>query len=187
MADTARSAEGKDPPVPASWDSVWVPWDPETGTGGYADWAMADSNENPRNSGGLKAQNPLATSIMLCLFTDRRRRDGKRRRDDMPANDGSLDDRGYHGDSYDVDTAAGERELGSLLWTLERERLTTQDLKLIEHYAADALQTLVDQGAVDHFEITAERDLLEPNRVNMLVKAFDRFGAPLFSGQYPLQ
>ncbi len=175
-----RTAEGLDDPTVGSWDSIWTPWDPETGNGGFADWAVADASEIMRNRGGFKSQDSLGTAILICLFTDRRRPE------DVASPDGSTDRRGWHGDSYDVETSEGERELGSLLWTLQRERLTIEDLRLVEHYASDALQTLVDQGVVDHFEIRAEKDSVA-GRVSMLINAFSPTGERLYENNFPLQ
>ncbi len=177
MADAdvlVRTDEGNDPPAVYSWDTEP---DPLTLR---ADWVVADDTETPRNRGGFKSQNQLGTAIYLCLFTD------ARLPDDMKPPDGSNERRGWHGNSYDVDSASGERELGSLLWTLSRRALDTQTEMLVKHYAQVALQTLVDQGAVNHFEIETEVDKAK-GRMNILVKATDAAGQNLFIGAFPLQ
>lgn len=175
-----RIEEGADEPTVFGWDSEWTNTDPETGRGGCADWVVADETETERNRGGFKSQDPLHTAIIICLFTD------KRRPDSIPSPDGSDDRRGWHGNSYDVDSAAGERELGSLLWTLDRSLIDDQTLRMAVHFSADALQTLVDQGAVDHFEIEAEADRLN-GILKLQVNAFDATGDSIFSGAFPLQ
>jgi phage gp46-like protein len=178
-----REAEGEDPEAVFSWDTTWTQWDYLSsvgGSGGYGDWLVADAEEVTTNRGGFQSRDQLTTAIIQCLFTD------KRKPDELEVNNESDDPRGWHGDSYDVDIDAGERELGSYLWTLQRDGPVPVDVKRVEHYASEALQTLVDQGAVDHFEITAEVAPIE-GRISFLVNAFAKNGASLFAGTFPLQ
>ena len=60
----------------------------------------------------LLHQNPLHTAIIACLFTDKRQPDDQRLPGDTP------DRRGWFGDTVDIREDFGEREMGSLLWTL---------------------------------------------------------------------
>lgn len=109
-----RTDEGKDPRFAPSWDTI-PPINLEDSNGGF-DWAVADPLVELQNVGGLQAQNPLATAVWLCLFIDRRKPDW--------LGEDQKTQRGWHGDTFDLDTDAGERPLGSLLWTLERAALT---------------------------------------------------------------
>lgn len=174
-----RSDEGLDPALPLLWDSVWVP-NISGSAGGHADWAVADPEVETGNIGGFQALKPLETAIILCLFTDARRPDG------VSGNDESAERRGWHGDTYDVITEDGERPLGSLLWTLERESLSAQTARLAEHYAHMALETLVLQGVVDHFDI--ESEINEPeNRLALGIKAYAPDGEPIFAQTFSLE
>lgn len=165
-----RTDEGNDKPARLSWDTEF-----NLATN-RADWVVADETEDVTNRGGFKSQNPLGTAIYLCLFSN------ARLPDDMNPTDGSNERQGWHGNSYNVDRALGERALGSLLWNLSRRALNNQTEMLAKHYAAVALQTLIDQGAVNHFEIETEVDKAK-GRMNMLVRAIDTGGQSLFIGQ----
>jgi len=119
------------------WDTVW--------DGFAGDYAAALPSE-PGNRGGLRARAPLETAILLCLMTDGRARP----EDAIP--DGSGDRRGWAGDM--VDPAA--RPLGSRLWLLHRNSLDADTANLAALYAREALQTLIDQGAVASIDVTGE-------------------------------
>jgi len=87
-------------PVPADaprlyWDSVWPPGD------GYADFTVAGPDEPAPNIGGLQAQYPVETAIVLCLFCDARLPDDIAR--DLGDEALSTDRRGWIGDPFDLD------------------------------------------------------------------------------------
>lgn len=172
MTDIIRIIDGDEPQPPGPWDTVW------SQSIGAPDWAVADPAAEPGNIGGLAAASRLATAIVLCLFTD------KRRPADMPR-DGNGNDGGWHGDTFDIDRAVGEREMGSLLWTLARGPIDFTTLRMAEHYAADALQTLVDQGAVSRFDLAAVPDKAK-GRIMLHVAAYGRTPRPLFANTFPL-
>jgi len=98
----------------------------------------------------LLAQDGLATGMIICLFTD------KRLPDEMDLPTGQVDRKGWAGDTFDVLTEKGEAELGSLLWTLWPSYLNDDVKVRAIEYCEDALQPLIDQGAVERFEIQAE-------------------------------
>lgn len=160
---TFRVVDEFDPPASPLWDTRWGT-DPSSPTFGSGDWRLADPAEEEFNRGGLAAADPLTTAIILCLFTDRRLADW------MEIGDDGV--RGWHGDHFAIDAEAGERELGSYLWTLERGALDFQTRKLAETYATEALQTLIDQGVVSKIEVTAEADTAA-GRLLINVRCYD--------------
>jgi len=172
-----RIIDGSEEPTPVAWDIVWS-LDMDGGSYGAGDFAVADSDEEG-NRGGFRAKEPLGSAILMCLFSD------KRRSDDIPSPDGSVDRRGWHGDTFDLRSEEGERELGSLLWTLERATLNYDTERIAEHYAAEALQTLVDQGVVSRFDIAASVDHPR-NRLTLEIRAFDPIGSQVFADTFPL-
>lgn len=92
----------------------------------------------------LASGNDLQTAILISLFSDRLALAD----DAIP--DGSADRRGWWADDTQL-------PIGSRLWLLERAKLTTETLQAARDYIAEALQWLIDVGAVDHFEILTER------------------------------
>lgn len=171
-----RDAEGCEPVGNLIWDSVWL--NNAHGFGGYADWIMATAEDPKDQRGGLRARMQLLTSIMLCLFTDKRLPDA----DTPPGND--TDRRGWWGNSIRLE-GEPDAELGSLLWTLERGTLAgdgSTRRKAID-YATDALQVLITQEAVARFEIDAEVRARQ-GLLGLSVGAYDRKGkiitAPVF-------
>lgn len=126
----------------------------------------------------LLHQNPLHTAIIACLFTDKRQPEDQRVPGDTP------DRRGWHGDTYDVREDFGERELGSLLWTLKaRGTLDYETERLAEQYCHDALQTLIDQGAVTEVTVQATA---EPT-LGRLEIVIDPILSPLFDDPYSVR
>lgn len=138
------------------WDTVW--------NGFVGDWEPAASTE-PANKGGLRAIAPLPTAILLCLMSDRR----AKQNDFIP--DGSGDPRGWPGDAIDPSLAP----LGSRLWQLRRRELTDEIANLAKFYALEALQTLIDQGAVASIDVTADA-VLAVGRLEIGVSLFRQNG-----------
>jgi phage gp46-like protein len=193
MADPIiRHQEGLDPSATPLWDTVWrLDFDPEnpgSGAAGAAgDWATVEDEPpepesgippEPNNRGGLRARDQLATAIILCLFTDRRRPD------DVEAPDGSAERRGWHGDTFDMER--GEAALGSLLWTLERGVLNYETQRRAEYYAAEALEPLIAQGAVERFDIVSEIDK-DRGLLGLRIAAHGPSGEALFAGDFELR
>ncbi|EPJ1396489.1 TPA: phage GP46 family protein [Yersinia enterocolitica] len=104
-------------------------------------------------SGGLLDGNDLETAILISLFTDR-----LARADDAIDSD---DRRGWWGDT------GSEYPIGSRLWLLRREKLTTKVALKAEDYAAEALAWLIDDGVVT--AISANAQIIYPNRLNLLI------------------
>jgi phage gp46-like protein len=164
-----RDAEACEPRETFAWDSVWV--NNEGAGGGYADWIMAGPDDPPAQAGGLRARMELHTAILIQVFTDKRLPEGMRN----PASD--ADPRGWWGDTFKIDgEPAGET--GSLLWTLERSPLDDDTARLAKDYVEEALQVILDQGAVSRFDVATSAD----RRLQMLtisIGAYDRAGKPI--------
>lgn len=103
--------------------------------------------------GGLLEGDDLETAILISLFTDRLARS-----DD--AIDGD-DRRGWWGDT------GSEYPIGSRLWLLRREKLTTKVALKAEDYANEALAWLVDDGVVTVISTNAQ--IVFPNRLNLII------------------
>lgn len=95
---------------------------------------------------GIEQDRSLTTAVIISLFTDKR--------DPAALPD---DARGWWGD-----------DIGSLRWTLSREKQTNDVLNPLIKYDTDALQWLQDAGLVTAIEITASwvaRGVLHENIV----------------------
>lgn len=158
------------------WDSRFRALPPESA--GYCDFAIASDGEET-NRGGFSATSPLETAILHCLFTDRRRPL------ELESPDGSAHRRGWAGDSFDIEPENGEREMGSLLWTLDRGVLDYDTARRAESYATEALQTLIDQGHVSEFRVEAVADRARAMLV-LTVVALAPTGVELFANTYPV-
>ncbi|MEP9397938.1 phage GP46 family protein [Mesorhizobium sp. KR2-14] len=120
------------------------------------------------NRGGLRARSALETAVLICLMSDARADPEELRADDV--------NRGWPGDSFDVDRAAGEVPLGSKLWLLLRRALDDEAVpRLAEGYAREALQPLIDQGAAASVTVKATADQAR-NRLDIAVTLTDRSG-----------
>ncbi|EPF2621975.1 phage GP46 family protein [Yersinia enterocolitica] len=117
-------------------------WEPDTLLG---DWQTG--------GGGLLDGDDLETAILISLFTDRLARS-----DD--AIDGD-DRRGWWGDT------GSEYPIGSRLWLLRREKLTTKVALKAEDYANEALAWLFDDGVVTAISTNAQ--IVYPNRLNLII------------------
>lgn len=103
--------------------------------------------------GGLLDGNDLETAILISLFTDR-----LARADDVIDGD---DRRGWWGDT------GSEYPIGSRLWLLRREKLTTKVALKAEDYANEALTWLLDDGVVTAISTNAQ--IMYPNRLNLII------------------
>ncbi len=117
-------------------------WNPATGTG---DWQQA--------VGDLESGNDLQTAIYISLFTDRQARS-----DDSYDGD---DRKGWWGD-LDADY-----QIGSRIWLLKRQRLSTTVANNAASYAKEALQWLIDDGIVESVAVTTQ--IVYPSRLYMAI------------------
>lgn len=167
-----RIEEGDDAQPLLLWDTIWAPWK------GAGDWALADAAEK-QNRGGLRARGMLHTAVILCLFTDKRI-DGDHPLARLVEGE---DPRGWWGDGEDIRADLGEREMGSLLWVLERAHLNEEMRRWVEALAIDALATLIFQGICGKIEAVATRPT-DPNRVNLDVKLYSARGSLLYDYRF---
>lgn len=99
--------------------------------GSDADWGVVP--------GDLQQGDDLQTAIYISLFTDRLARDDDRI-------DGT-DRRGWWADTD------AEYPMGSRLWLLRRQTLTTAVAGMAEDYSREALQWLLDDCVVSRIEV----------------------------------
>lgn len=174
-----RQAEGCDGDPYLAWDTVWSA--DRIAIENSADWALAGADE-PHNRGGLQAKAGLATAVVLCLFTDRRCPP-----DHPLAYLADGDPRGWWGDAVDLDAAAGEIELGSLLWLFARAPLTGPGgetmRRWVETLAAEALEPLRAQGAVARIDCVATLNEAR-ERVELQVGLYASDGNTLFNRRF---
>lgn len=173
-----RTIDSDDPAATLLWDTVWST-DLSSSTFGVGDWSVATIDDAPGNFGGLSALHPVHTAMLLCLMTD------KRRPSYIPSPDGSEELRGWHGDTFDLDTKNGEREMGSWLWTLSRSALDDQTKLKAKHYAIEALQTLIDQKVVSKFDIEVTFDMAK-GKMFLGITAYAPDGEALLSDTFSI-
>ncbi len=141
------------------------------------DLAIADHGE-VGNRGGLRARSALETAVLICLMSDARA-------DPEELRDGDVN-RGWPGDSFDVDSGAGETPIGSKLWLLLRRTIDDDAVpQLAETYAREALQPLIQQGAVAAIEVEATPDPAR-NRLDLTVTLTDRAGGVIVAPNYSI-
>jgi phage gp46-like protein len=101
-----------------------------------------------REGGAFLTDDGLDTAVMISLFTHRRAEDG----DELPGQD--TDRQGWWGDAYpDV---PGD-QIGSRLWLLRRAKTSQDVLNAAVRYAEEALAWMIEDGAAESVEVTAER------------------------------
>ncbi|MBK5075082.1 phage GP46 family protein [Budviciaceae bacterium CWB-B4] len=120
-------------------------WDVEKSIG---DWMQSDAL-----GGELLNGHDLETAILISLFTD-----GLAKSDDL------LDDSDRRGWWGDLDM---EFPIGSRLWLLRRQKLTTKVAIKAEDYAKEALQWLVKDGAVS--SISVDSQIIYPSTLNLII------------------
>ena len=125
--------------------------------------------------GDLRSEQGLATQVLICQMTDRRVEESELRSGDA--------NRGWPGDSFDL--SAGETALGSRLWLLRRSALVEWIEQTAEDYASEALQALVNQGAVASFTVTASADRAR-NRLSLSVDLYGKRGEIVFRDKFEL-
>lgn len=105
--------------------------------------------------GDLELDLGLRTAVLVSLFTDARRPDIE------PAPSIHEDPRGWWADRE------GDR-IGSLLWLLEREKVTGATIDRARRYAQESLRWMVEDGIASAVNVVAERGGLD--RINLAVE-----------------
>ena len=93
-------------------------------------------------NGDLLSGDDLQSAIMISLFTDR-----------LAHSDDDYDDEYRRGWWADTGT---DGFIGSRLWLLRRQKLTTQVAKKAEDYAREALAWLITDGVVSDIQIRTQ-------------------------------
>lgn len=154
-------------------DIVW------NGTSG--DFAMAagsaDGGALGSQAGGLQAQAPIATAVIMLLFSDAQADVSQLRFEHRG------DRRGWPGDGFDIDTAAGEAPLGSLLWLFRRSTLSDLTASQVAAEAKRALQPLITQRLVNRINTRTEIDKAA-GQLRLGVDLYGRDGRKTYAAQY---
>ncbi|MEE4417572.1 phage GP46 family protein, partial [Klebsiella pneumoniae] len=82
-----------------------------------------------------------------------------------------------------IDLDENETKLGSRLWLLYRSPLNTETARKAEDYAYEALQPLIDQGAVAKFVCSATVDVV-PGHLVLDVKAYSQSGQLIYDQKF---
>jgi phage gp46-like protein len=105
----------------------------------------------------------LASVVYTSLFTDARAT-----REQTP--DWATHQGGYWGDSFNT------RSLGSLLWTLKREKLISSVLLRAEQYCKEALEWLIDKNYVK--KISVDVEAIAQHRAGIVIAVTQADGQP---------
>lgn len=161
-------------------DLVWLKADGSragTGYGVRGDFAVSVSAADGPD--GLEAKNPLQTGVIALLFTDVRV-------EGYEIDAGRAgDQRGWPGDGFDVDAAAGEQPLGSKLWLLRRMDLNDQTAMWAQAEAKRALKPLQMQGLCVKIEAKATPDYVK-DTLWLAVALYGRDGAQIYASKFDL-
>jgi phage gp46-like protein len=146
---------------------------PDLGWNGFVGDLILNPLIHPLAPGDFRAEQGLATQVLICLMTDRRVETSELRDGD--------ENRGWIGDSFDV--MQGETPIGSRLWLLRRSALFPGIETKAEDYAREALQPLIDQGTVSKVDVSAAAGT---NRLDLTVSLYGRNGAQIYSSKFEL-
>ncbi|MCC4298551.1 phage GP46 family protein [Aurantimonas coralicida] len=144
-----------------------VVWD-----GFLGDFALT-APDDPSNPASLKSDQALATAVLVCLMTDVAA-------DPAELRDGD-ENKGWPGDA--ISFGPGDRPLGSKLWLLRRSALDAEAELRAADYAREALQPLIDQGAMVRWEVTATANRTA-NQLALDVRGYGRNGVQSFHKRY---
>lgn len=148
---------------------------PDLGWDGLLGDLMLNSLTHPTAPGDFRAEQGLATQVLILLMTDRRVEDSELRHGEQ--------NRGWLGDSFD--RLDGEDALGSRLWLLRRRSIYDGIEVDAEDYAREALQPLIAQGAVARVDAIATAKRAE-NRLDLEIALYGRDGETVFNQKFGL-
>lgn len=101
-------------------------------------------------------QDTLSRAIVISLFS-------WRRADENDIYDQELGKQGWWGDSLNND------KIGSKLWQLLRNKITSETIYQAEEMVFDALKWLIDDGICTDISVSVERDSNTPDRLNVSI------------------
>ncbi|WP_107341022.1 phage GP46 family protein [Agrobacterium pusense] len=148
---------------------------PDLGWDGLVGDLLLNDLDHASAPGDFRAEQGLATQVLILLMTDRRVEDSELS-DDEP-------NRGWLGDSFD--RLGGEDTLGSRLWLLRRRSIYDGIEVDAQDYAREALQPLITQGAVARIDATAIANRSE-NRLDLNISLYGRDDEAVFNQKFGL-
>ena len=101
-------------------------------------------------------QDSLSRAIVISLFS-------WKRADENDIYDKELGRQGWWGDSLNDD------KIGSKLWQLLRNKITSETIFQAEEMVFDALKWLIDDGICTDISVSVERDNDTPDRLNVSI------------------
>ena len=108
-------------------------------------------------NGDFKLTASILNQVLLALFVDGRAPDSLNIEDDV---------RGYWG------SVPEGRHLGSLLWTLHREKITAETIASARDFCIDATRHLIEDGLADEIAYNFSRDTTDPNQLNLEIVVY---------------
>lgn len=100
------------------------------------------------SNGDLVRDDGLETAVAISLFTDRRVSEDEARPEHK------TDRRGWWAD----ETLPDNDQLGSYLWLMAREKITSDSIKKAKGYAQDALAWMVTDGVAEEITVAVTRE-----------------------------
>jgi phage gp46-like protein len=152
--------------------------------GAHFDLALADADETT-NRGGLRSKAAIDTAVILQVFSDARARES-----DMVPDALDPDPRGWWGDGVARPAEQGDFSFGSRLWLYRRSVLNDATVQAARDAVMEALQPIVDQGAVASFDVvcrasTARADPApETGVLEIDITGFGRDGAAVYQQKF---
>lgn len=148
---------------------------PDLGWDGVSGDLILNALDHPSAPGDLRAEQGLATQVLIHLQTDRRVEESE-----LPNGE---QNRGWIGDSFDQ--MDGEDPLGSRLWLLRRRAIYDGIETDVEDYVREALEPLITQGAVASIRVAVSVDRAV-NRVDYVVTLTGRDGSRVYEQKFEL-
>ncbi len=148
---------------------------PDLGWDGIVGDLLINGLDHPDAPGDFRAEQGLATQVLIHLMTDRRVEESE-----LPSGE---QNRGWLGDSFDL--MGGERPLGSRLWLLRRRAIYEGIEVDVEDYVREALEPLIEQGAVASIAVEVSVDR-PANRVGYIVTLTGRDGLRVYERNFEL-
>lgn len=162
-----RIADVLDQSISAAPSTVW--------SGSSGDFAVS-TPADPVSPAGLVADAPLLSAIALCFGTDAKG-------EPDPLDPSAVDLRGWPGDGFDVDTAAGEAPLGNKLWMLFRLPVNDANARMAERYLTESFQPLITQKLLGSVVVRAT-PYPSQRRVDLVYTLKRVDGTTLYSGPW---